>query len=80
MRKFNKTCNYPEQRVRFIIEPKGPTRFVVKLIENKKESYTISIGTDQSCTCNYHDVCFHILYVMIRYFGVPKENDIRGRH
>ncbi|KAH0795261.1 SWIM zinc finger family protein [Histomonas meleagridis] len=65
-----------EQRVRFIIDPKGPSKFIVKPIENKKESFTVSIGTNQICTCNDHEICIHILYVMIRYFGVPKENDI----
>lgn len=68
------------QEVRFIIEPCGPTKFRVKQIypvtSKAGTIYTVSIGNAQLCTCGSQDICIHILYVLIRYFGVPKNSEI----
>lgn len=66
------------QQVRFVLDPLGPTKFRVKPMEsaNRKEAYTVSIGSEQRCTCKEPKPCVHILYVLMRYFGVPKECDV----
>lgn len=64
------------QEVRFVIDQRGPSKFIVKSLENRKESYTVSIGLEQKCTCKDTEVCIHVLYVMIRFFGVPTDCDI----
>lgn len=67
------------QEVRFVIDVRGPTKFMLKqLIPATARSstiYTVSIGAQQTCTCR-NPTCIHILYVMMRYFGVPKESDL----
>ena len=66
------------QQVRFVLDPLGPTKFRVKPMEaaNRKEAYTVSIGSEQRCTCKEPKPCVHILYVLMRYFGVPKECEV----
>lgn len=68
------------QEIRFIIEPCGPTKFHVKQIypatSRSGTVYTVSIGAAQLCTCGSREICIHILYVMIRYFGVPKNSEL----
>lgn len=66
------------QQIRFVIDPLGPSKFRVKPTEsrNRKESYIVSIGSQQQCSCKDTELCSHILYIMMRYFGVPKDLDI----
>jgi hypothetical protein len=62
--------------LRFIIDPRGVTKFVVKEI-GSKERYTTSIGEYHTCTCKESDsLCIHVLYILIKYFGIPAENPI----
>jgi hypothetical protein len=63
------------QRVRFAIEPLGPSKFRLKPVEGRG-SFLISIGSQQTCTCRDPEVCSHILYVMIRFFSVPRDCDV----
>lgn len=62
-------------QVQFVIDPKGPSKFRLKSMETK-EHWIVGIGSEQTCTCHDPEVCLHILYIMMRYFGVPKECDI----
>lgn len=68
------------QEIRFLIEPCGPTKFHVKqiypLTARSGTIYTVSIGAAQLCTCGSREICIHILYVMMRYFGVPKDSEL----
>lgn len=66
------------QQIRFAIDPLGPSKFRVKPTEsrNRKESYIVSIGSQQQCSCKEPELCSHILYIMMRYFGVPKDVDM----
>ncbi|KAK8884257.1 hypothetical protein M9Y10_043365 [Tritrichomonas musculus] len=61
--------------VQFAIEPRGPSKFRLKSMETN-EKWTVSIGTEQTCTCRDTEVCVHIIYIMMRYFGVPSNCDI----
>ena len=68
------------QNVRFIVEPFGATRFRVKQVypasSRSGTIYTVCIGSAQLCTCGSPDICVHILYVMLRYFRVPKSSGL----
>lgn len=68
------------QEIRFILEPCGPTKFHLKQIypatTRSGTIYTVSIGAAQLCTCGSREICAHILYVMMRYFGVPKDSEL----
>ena len=60
--------------LRFIIDPRGVTKFVVKEM-GSKERFTVSIGERHMCTCKEKDdLCIHILYILIKYFGIPVDN------
>lgn len=61
--------------IQFVIEPRGPSKFRLKSMETN-EKWTVSIGTEQTCTCRDTEVCVHIVYVMMRFFGVPSNCDI----
>ncbi|OHT13653.1 SWIM zinc finger family protein [Tritrichomonas foetus] len=61
--------------VTFAIEPRGPSKFRLKSMTSK-EFWIVSIGSQQTCTCKDTEVCVHIIYIMMRYFGVPKDCDI----
>ena len=61
--------------VKFAIDVRGPSKFRLRSLDSK-DHWVVSVGSTQSCTCKDPEVCVHILYVMMRYFGVPKENDI----
>ena len=63
------------QQVRFVIDPLGPLKFRLKPMESR-EIFTVSIGSEQHCTCHEEMPCVHILYVMMRYFGVPRDCDV----
>ena len=63
------------QQSRFVIDIRGPTKFIVKPIGGK-ERFQVSIGLKQDCSCNSDDICIHILYVMMKYFGVPDNCDL----
>jgi hypothetical protein len=63
------------QEVRLIIEPLGPSKFRVKPMDTKG-AFMVGIGSQQTCSCRDSELCIHILYVMMRYFDVPRENDI----
>jgi hypothetical protein len=64
-----------EQRVRFVIDPLGPSKFKLRPVQ-ERGSFVVSIGTSQTCTCRDPDLCTHVLYVMMRYFGVPRDCDV----
>ena len=62
--------------LRFIIDPRGVTKFVIKEI-GSKERFTVSIGEHHTCTCKENDCfCIHVLYILIKYFGIPVENQL----
>ena len=60
----------------FTIQSKGPTCYVLSPLSNPKQKFTVSIGTEQKCSCKETGICVHILYVMMRYFGVPRDNNL----
>ena len=60
----------------FTINAKGPTCYVLSPLSNPKQRFTVSIGTEQKCSCKENGICVHILYVMMRYFGVPHDNNL----
>jgi len=64
-----------QSQIRFVIDARGPTKFLVKPI-GTKEQFMVSIGFEQRCTCESKEICIHILYIMIRYFGVPTDCDL----
>jgi hypothetical protein len=64
-----------QQRVRFVIDPLGPSKFKLRPVQ-ERGSFIVSIGTSQMCTCRDAELCTHVLYVMMRYFGVPKDCDV----
>lgn len=61
--------------VRFILDPRGVTKFIVKPM-GSKERFTVNIGDRHTCTCKSDDLCIHIIYILMKYFGVPKDNPI----
>lgn len=62
-------------QIRFVVDPRGVTKFCVKEHGNK-ERFTVSIGSEQHCTCNENERCTHILYILMKFFGVPKDNPL----
>jgi hypothetical protein len=63
------------QDIRFAIDPLGPSKFRLRPVEGRG-NFVVSVGSEQTCSCHDAELCSHILYVMIRYFDVPKDNDI----
>lgn len=63
------------QQVRYIIDPRGVTKFIVKE-HGKKERFTVGIGETHTCTCREKETCIHILYILMRYFSIPKDNPL----
>lgn len=61
--------------VRFVLDPRGVTKFIVKPL-GSKERFTVNIGETHNCTCKSPDLCIHIIYILMKYFGVPKDNPI----
>lgn len=61
--------------IRFVVDPKGPTRFIITPHESKYR-FTVSIGSQQKCSCPESEVCIHIIYVMMKIFNVPSDCDI----
>jgi hypothetical protein len=67
------------REVRFLIEPRGPTRFILRQVVGSCVSptpFAVSLGFSQRCSCTSRDICVHIIYVMMRFFGVPKDSDL----
>jgi len=70
----------------YLIQELGPLAFIVredKRISEKKHTgikYRISLGERQTCTCSSFqaekDICLHILWIMLKYYGVPENNEI----
>jgi len=68
-----------QQQVRPAIEPMGPSKFRLKSAGGSRELLTVTaphcIGSRQACSCR-GAICVHVLHVMMRYFGVPPENEL----
>jgi hypothetical protein len=67
------------RKVRFLIEPRSPTRFILCQIVGYTVSlapFIVSMGQTYGCSCASRDVCIHIVYVLMRYFGVSRDSGL----
>ncbi|OUM68803.1 hypothetical protein PIROE2DRAFT_3323 [Piromyces sp. E2] len=83
---FKEKIDEAKQSSFYLIQELGPLAFVVredKLISEKKRKgikYRISLGERQTCTCGLFqskkDICVHLLWIMLKYYGVSEDNEI----
>jgi mitogen-activated protein kinase kinase kinase 1 len=61
----------------YLLQQSGSNSFLVAGDEKnqKNQKYKVNIGP-QTCSCNKGPGCLHILFIMLRVFGIP-ENDCR---
>jgi hypothetical protein len=67
------------REVRFSVEPRSPTRFLLREVFRspiRSPHFVVSVGFSQRCNCPSRDICVHIIYVMMRVFGVPHDSDL----
>jgi hypothetical protein len=67
------------RKIRFLIEPRGPTRFILHQVVGYIVSlarFVVSMGQAYECSCASRDVCVHIVYVLMRYFGVSRDSGL----
>lgn len=59
----------------FLLEEPKPNQFVFE--DTLRKQYTVSIGSQVSCTCHKAKVhCLHSLYVMMKVFGINEKDPL----
>lgn len=64
-----------DQRIRMFVDRKSPMTFLVHPLESNHK-FKVSIGSSQICSCGETEICIHIIYILMKVFSVPAENDI----
>eukprot|EP00667_Euglena_gracilis_P009731 EG_transcript_9897 len=60
----------------YVVRETGPTAFVLKGDISARE-FRVQIGGEQTCSCKTsHELCVHILFVMLKVYRIPAQNPI----
>jgi E3 ubiquitin-protein ligase ZSWIM2 len=64
----------------FLVSTVGPTVFILKADDMTQATFKVFIGQRQMCSCGggeaRGELCFHILFVLIKVLRVPSDNPI----
>ena len=65
--------------VRFFIDVRSPTKFLLREFSqvpmHAATVTCVTLGANQGCTCRKPH-CIHVLYVLMRFYGVPPESNL----
>jgi hypothetical protein len=67
------------RKVRFLIELRGPRRFILCQVVGYTVSFApfvVSMDPTYGCNCASRNVCVHIVYVLMWYFGVSRDSGL----
>lgn len=63
----------------YVLQENGPTAFTVKEHDSTRK-LRVTLGDPSACTCTTymkeHELCIHILWVVLKLFKIPAENPI----